>query len=314
MHTFAAPRPARALSCLSALAVGDAFGSQFFAAANRRLVEGRELPPGPWRWSDDTEMAASVHAEAVRGEGVDPDRLAGSFARHHDADRGYGAATGRLLGRVREGGDWRTLAAELFEGSGSFGNGAAMRVAPLGAWYADDPGRAAREAAVSARVTHTHPEAVDGAVAVAVAAALAARREPVGPGPFLDGVVEGLRPGRVREAVGAARGLLVSADPLVAAADLGNGSRVSALDTVPFALWVAARHGGVVSGARAGGGGFAPAMWAAVAAGGDMDTTCAIVAGILGAGLPGGRVPAAWAERTEELPGWALADEEGLGG
>ncbi|MFE6447212.1 ADP-ribosylglycohydrolase family protein [Nocardiopsis dassonvillei] len=308
MHTFAAPRPARALSCLSALAVGDAFGSQFFVPANRRFLEERELPPGPWWWTDDTEMAASVYAEAVRGEGVDPDRLAGSFARHHDFDRGYGPATGRLLRRVREGGDWRTLAAELFEGVGSFGNGAAMRVAPLGAWYADDPGRAAREAAVSARVTHTHPEAVDGAVAVAVAAALVARREPMGPGPFLDGVARCLRPGRVREAVGAARRLLVTADPLGAAAELGNGSRVSALDTVPFTLWVAARHGGVLSGARAGGGSFASAMWAAVAPGGDMDTTCAIVAGILGAGLPGGRVPAEWAERTEELPGWALAD------
>jgi ADP-ribosylglycohydrolase len=296
MRTIDTPRPARALSCLSALAVGDAFGSQFFVSDNRRFLRERELPPGPWRWTDDTEMAASVYAEAVRGGAVDPDRLADSFARHHDVARGYGPATARLLRRVRGGGDWRTLAAELFGGSGSFGNGAAMRVAPLGAWHAEDPGRAADEAAVSARVTHTHPEAVDGAVAVAVAAALAARREPVGPGPFLDGVVEHLRPGRVREAVGAARALPAACDPLGAAAELGSGSRASALDTVPFTLWVAARHGGS----------FASAMWAAVCPGGDMDTTCAIVAGILGAGLPGGRVPAEWAERTEELPAWAL--------
>ncbi|WP_249351867.1 hypothetical protein [Nocardiopsis akebiae] len=45
--------------------------------------------------------AEAVHAEAVRGEGVDSDRLALSLARDRDADRGYGAATGRPLGRAR---------------------------------------------------------------------------------------------------------------------------------------------------------------------------------------------------------------------
>ncbi len=54
MHTITASRPARALSCPSALAVGDAFGSQFFVPANRRFLEERELPPGPWQWTDDT--------------------------------------------------------------------------------------------------------------------------------------------------------------------------------------------------------------------------------------------------------------------
>jgi ADP-ribosylglycohydrolase len=49
-----------------------------------------------------------------------------------------------------------------------------MRVAPLGAYYADDLRKAAAEAVLSAEVTHTHPEGVAGAVATAVAAALAA--------------------------------------------------------------------------------------------------------------------------------------------
>ena len=298
MHTIDVARPVRALASLTALAVGDAFGSQFFVPDNRPHLVDRELPPGPWQWTDDTEMAASVHAEAVRGGTVDPDRLAASFARHHDVDRGYGPATGRMLRQVREGGDWRTLASELFDGSGSFGNGAAMRVAPLGAWWAGDPRAAAEQAAVTARVTHTHPEAVDGAMAVAVAASLVAGDTAWAPGPLLDGVVARLPAGRMREAVRGARLLLVASDPVGAARALGNGSRVSALDTVPFTLWAAARHGK----------GFASAMWATVAAGGDVDTTCAIVAGVLGAGPPGGRVPPEWAARTEPLPAWALVD------
>ncbi|MEU3017732.1 ADP-ribosylglycohydrolase family protein [Nocardiopsis sp. NPDC007018] len=296
MHTIDVARPVRALGSLSALAVGDAFGSQFFVPDNRVFLEERELPPGPWQWTDDTEMAASVYAEVARGGVVDADRLASSFALHHDFDRGYGPATGRLLRLVREGGDWRSLASGLFEGAGSFGNGAAMRVAPLGAWYAEDLEEVVERARVSALVTHTHPEAVDGAVAVAVAAALVARREPLGAGPFLDGVVAWLPGGRMREAVRDARALLVTSDPVAVARELGNGSRVSALDTVPFALWVAARFRS----------GLASALWATVAPGGDMDTTCAVVGGVLGAGMTVGSLPREWVERTEPLPAWAL--------
>ncbi|MEU0490079.1 ADP-ribosylglycohydrolase family protein [Nocardiopsis sp. NPDC006139] len=290
----AAERARRALSSLSALAVGDAFGSQFFVPGNRFRHRARELPEGVWSWTDDTEMAASVYREVVRHGEVDADRLAGSFAAHHDFDRGYGPATGRLLRLVREGADHRDLAAGLFDGAGSWGNGAAMRVAPLGAFFADDPGAAAGWAAVSARVTHTHPEAVDGAVAVAVAAALVARGEAGAPGTFLGRVADLLPRGALREGVRAARALLIVPEPVGAAHRLGNGSRVRALDTVPFALWVAAKH------LRAP---LEPALWAAVAPGGDMDTVAAIVGGVLGAD------PAAaprWADRVEALPAWAL--------
>ncbi|MFE3456437.1 ADP-ribosylglycohydrolase family protein [Nocardiopsis aegyptia] len=286
----------RALSSLSALAVGDAFGSQFFVPDNRSRHSARELPPGVWEWTDDTEMAASVYQEVVRHGEVDADRLAASFADHHDFDRGYGPATGRMLRLVREGADHRDLAAGLFDGSGSWGNGAAMRVAPLGAFFADDTVATAEWAAVSARITHTHPEAVDGAVAVAVAAALVARGEAGAPGTFLGRVVDHLPEGALREGVRAARSLLIVPEPVGAAHRLGNGSRVRALDTVPFALWVAAKH------LR---GTLESALWAAVTPGGDMDTVAAIVGGVLGAG-PAGAVDPEWGGRTEALPGWAL--------
>ncbi|THA24150.1 ADP-ribosylglycohydrolase family protein [Streptomyces sp. RKND-216] len=122
--------------------------------------------------TDDTEMACSVlHVLAEHGE-IDQDALAAAFATHHDFDRGYGPAVNRMLRPIRqEDADWRRLSSELFDGQGSWGNGAAMRVAPLGAWFANAPERAAEQAELSAVVTHRHPEAVVGAIAVAVAAA-----------------------------------------------------------------------------------------------------------------------------------------------
>jgi ADP-ribosylglycohydrolase len=76
------------------------------------------------------------------------------------------------------------------------GNGAAMRVAPLGAFHAADHQRAALQAMASAEVTHAHPEAFLGAVAVAVAAAEAGRARLAGERPepceILDVLLTGL--------------------------------------------------------------------------------------------------------------------------
>ncbi len=48
-----------------------------------------------------------------------------------------------------------------------------MRVAPLGAYFADDLPCLVTEARASAEITHAHPEGQAGAIAVAVAAAWA---------------------------------------------------------------------------------------------------------------------------------------------
>ncbi|WP_199748059.1 ADP-ribosylglycohydrolase family protein [Actinomadura sp. WAC 06369] len=272
----------RAYATLQALAVGDALGSQFFVPANRASYEDRTLPPGPWQWTDDTEMAASVYRIlAAHGE-IDQDALARAFADNHDFDRGYGPSTNRLLRLIREGGDWRTLAREPFGGRGSWGNGAAMRVAPVGAWYFGDPDTAARQAALSAEVTHPHPEAVAGAVAVAVAAALPRTT----PGAFLDAVIDRTPPTNVRDGIAEARRLLPLGDPVLASAALGNGRLVAAHDTVPFVLWAAARNQDD----------YERAFWTTAAAGGDIDTNCAIVGGIIG------DPPAHWLAQCEPLP------------
>lgn len=280
----------RARACLRGLAVGDALGDALYAGAGERV-----LPPAPWRWTDDTEMACSVvHVLATHGR-LDVDALEASFVDHHDPDRGYGAGTNAMLSSAgRIGASLRAMAAESFGGAGSWGNGAAMRVAPLGAWFAGDPATAAREAAVSARVTHTHPDGVAGAVAIAVAASLAASGAPSGE--LLDGVLAHTPDGEVRAGVETAVGL-GGATPAEAAAALGTGSRQSGPDTVPLALWVAARHLED----------YAEAVWTAAAVAVDVDTVCAIVGGIVAARLGSAGVPEPWRAACEPLPSWVIS-------
>ncbi|MFD8935026.1 ADP-ribosylglycohydrolase family protein [Streptomyces sp. NPDC059578] len=292
--TSSDPRLGRALASLRGLSVGDALGSQFFVPAHYPLLGRGELPAGEWQWTDDTEMACSVVAVLAEHGRIEQDALAASFATHHDFDRGYGPAVNRLLRLVREGEDWRELAAALFNGQGSWGNGAAMRIAPLGAWYADDPEQATHQAEISAYPTHQHREAVVGAMAVAAAAALAAA--PSGPpsaAALLDGVISLVPRSAVEAGLRRARDMLDYSDAGTVAAVLGCGRRTSAHDTVPFALWAAAR----------GLGDFPRAFWETAQVGGDVDTTCAIVGGIVAAS-EAGAPPEAWQERTERLPGW----------
>ncbi|WP_406286710.1 ADP-ribosylglycohydrolase family protein [Embleya sp. NBC_00896] len=289
-----------AYASLRGLALGDALGAQFFVPDNLPKLTARLLPDGIWPWTDDTEMACVIHAELTTRQRIDQDALAKVFAVRHDFDRGYGPSTNRMLRLVREGGDWRTLAAEPFDGQGSWGNGAAMRVAPLGAWFADDLDAVVEQAALSAAVTHTHPEGIAGAVAVAVAAAGAVTLRRPSAGEFVTYVRARTPVGLVRERLGAALDLVDRQDARAVGRILGNGRQVSAPDTVPFAVWSAARHLDD----------YAAAFWDTASAGGDVDTTCAIVGGIVGARA---ELPAGWAARVEELPHWWRA-EVGDGG
>jgi ADP-ribosylglycohydrolase len=301
-------RRAAAVASLRGLAVGDAIGSCYFVPSNLDALTARELPPDPWYWTDDTEMACSVFAVLDRHGRIDQDALAASFAAHHDFDRGYGPGVNRMLRQIRqEGAGRRELAADSWDGRGSWGNGAAMRVAPLGAYLgaaaADlhglDLGHVVSEAAASARVTHTHPEGVAGAVAVAVAAALVTARAEIAGGELLRLIAEWTPVGLVRNGIENAISLLTLDDPRSVATILGNGREVSAQDTVPFCLWVVAKHSRD----------YAAAFWTAAIVGGDIDTNCAIVGGIVAArtGIDG--IPWEWLARCERLPDWAGVDK-----
>ena len=170
-----------------------------------------------------------------------------------------------------------------------------MRVAPVGAYFADDLDRAIAEAKISASVTHAHGEGQAGAMAVAAATALAWQdREPLtlDPSRFIEKVADGTPPGSVCEGLRVASTLRPEAPVLVAAGTLGNGSRITASDTVPFAVWCVSRF-------RAS---FVDALWHTVGGLGDRDTTCAIVGGIVAVGVGGDGIPAEWRAAREPLP------------
>jgi ADP-ribosylglycohydrolase len=288
----------RAWLALEGVSVGDTFGERFFGPpedATLRIAR-RELKPPPWTYTDDTEMAMSVYEVLAELGCVDQDVLACRFAARMEVGRCYGQGAYAVLTGIREGRDWRSLASNGFRGMGSFGNGAAMRVAPLGAYFADQSlRRIAEQARLSAEVTHAHPEGIAGAIAVAVATALAWRRRedrrPLGR-EWIREVRDSVPRGYTFDAIDEALGVAPNATIVEAAEMLGNGSGITAPDTVPLCLWVAARRSND----------FAEALWETVAALGDRDTTCAIVGGILAVACGTQGIPAEWRDARETLP------------
>lgn len=271
-------RLARARRSLDGLSVGDALGAL-------AVVAGRQLPPGRWRYTDDTAMACTV-VEALQQRGtLDPNDLFRRFASRFQADpgRGYGIGMILLFDQVQKGMAWESAIRDLFEG-GSYGNGAAMRVAPVGAYFAEDYDQVVAQARASALSTHVHPEGVAGAVAVAVAAAAMLRGERDLFAPVLEHTPAGL----TRDGLERARQL--QATPEEAAQELGSGQQVTAQDTVPFCLWCASRYRES----------YVECFWSTLAGQGDRDTNCAITGGIVA--LATDDLPPEWLARREPLP------------
>jgi ADP-ribosylglycohydrolase len=290
---------------LLGLAIGDAFGETMFgdpAEAIQRAAKRLISPRRPWRWTDDTAMALSVVEVLGTRGAIDADALADAFARRwlREPDRGYGAGAFRLLERISRGAPWRREAQKLFGGQGSFGNGAAMRAGPIGAYFASDLDRARREALRSAEPTHAHPDGAAGAVAVAIAAALAASGAPRDA--ILPEVVRFTPPGITQERLRRAVDTDLSADPLRVGLALGTGLDVAAHDTVPFALWVAVRHLGS----------FEDAIWTATAQYGDRDTLGAIVGGVVVLATGEAAIPALWRAAVEDIPDPLAAEQPTL--
>jgi len=281
----------QSLLSLQGLSLGDAFGASLFFPQALFLIETRALPEAPWCWTDDTQIAVAV-VEELRERGmIDQDSLARRLARAYsvDSSRGYPQAMRQVLERITSGEYFRSAARSTL-GDGAYSSAAPARAAPIGAYFAGAPDRAAREALLAAGVTHTYPESLAGAEAVAAAASIAAAGDPPQGTEFLRAVLPYVQDSEVREALETAA-CIPGDDFSRAVNELGVGLSNSAQDTVPFSLWCAAHHLD----------NYEEALWQAVAGMGLRDTVCAIVGGITALSAPS--LPQDWLSRREPLPG-----------
>jgi ADP-ribosylglycohydrolase len=104
----------------------------------------------------------------------------------------------------------------------------------------------------------------------------------------------------VRTTLRTARNLGRNVSSVAAAAKLGNGSQISAQDTVPFVLWCAGQYLD----------NYETAIRQTLRGGGDLDTTCAMVGGIVVLYSGTERIPSAWLQAREPLPAWPFQEQQ----
>ena len=251
------------------------------------MESGGERKKG-WPWTDDTAMAKSVVRVLDECGHIDQDKLAIYFADrfHADPNRGYGRGTSKLLYAIQlKPAEWRDLSTNWWGvGIGSKGNGSLMRVPPLGAFYRTLDDNLVTQARLSAEVTHMHVEAIDAAIAGAVAANLATHADW-----SWSKILSFVPSGAISQSIETVS-RMPNATHEDVAYKVGCGKEVTALDTTAYCLWSAHRALQTKD--------FAASMQQIASVGGDTDTNCAIVAGIIGNVVP---PPDDWIERTERL-------------
>jgi len=272
-----------ALGC----AAGDALGREVegwsHEAIRRHFGLLTEMQDG--RYTDDTEMMIGLMEALLEDREFDPARAAKRFLENFHPWRGYGARIYGVMARLKQGLPWQEV------GTDSWGNGAAMRVAPIGFFFFDDRGRLKEKAILSATITHKHPEGVAGAVAQALAVGMVTERrlqgqeiDPVGFVREVSKEVEGISP-EVAEELRKIEELPHAEDVLEGARLLSSsfGCDISAKGAVPAAI-----------GAFVLGRGFREAVLMAVNAGGDTDTLGAMAGAIAGAYYGLRAIPEGW--------------------
>lgn len=257
-------------------AVGDALGVPFetklanyepLVAWDGKTYLGSEhhgLQPG--QYSDDTQMSLMVAESLIENHGFNPDDLAERYVDWivSGRARGYGKTTMLAITNLVNGKHWSESGI-----AGSYGNGTAMRAAPFGVYFRNDIPALISICKMDSAITHASEEAEGGAIAVGLAAAYAVNGDTSG---LLEDLWQILPASKIRSIIYSLDSLIESPYITPEQALRVIGTKADVRQTVPAALYCFLKFDN-----------YHDAVLASIKAGGDTDTTAAIVGALFGA-------------------------------
>jgi poly(ADP-ribose) glycohydrolase ARH3 len=279
--------------CLLGSALGDAIGELAFHNTNIERLSYKLEMVKELIYTDDTAMAIGI-AESLLTKGyLDPEHLGETFQKnfHRESWRGYASGPPTIFAAVAQTRITYVEAAKsLFGGRGSFGNGAAMRAAPVGLMYYDSKDLY-EQVDLSASVTHSHPVGVDGSAIQAKAVAQAVDLDPeveFSPDDFLNGLLDFTRTQEMKSKLHLLRRLIgENVSPVRAAQQIGRS--VTAHESIPFSIYSFLLY------PRS----YKDCLYCSILNGGDRDTLGAMAGAISGAYLGVEALPQSWLAKLE---------------
>ncbi|XP_076294584.1 ADP-ribosylhydrolase ARH3 [Lasioglossum baleicum] len=195
-------------SMLGAL-VGDCLGNPYesekLLTNGMKLVLQRSLDKleGPpfkapvMQFTDDSAMTYSMAKSLAEKKELNTLDLAKRFVKRYyeESNRGYGSGVVTVFHKLRGNkfADIVKPAKDQFNGQGSYGNGGAMRVAPIALFCYKDYNSLVDTVTKATQITHTHTEAINGAILQAAAvhqSLLLDPREQLNVKSFVDNLIE----------------------------------------------------------------------------------------------------------------------------
>lgn len=296
--------------------IGDCFGAPF---------EGRRVNPAAlteqidamvtegehyFKYTDDTAMTKSTCKSLIVNKGLDPRHLAREYSEgfFKEPRRGYGAAVRQVFSLLRETNyhDPFGPASKQFEGTGSFGNGAAMRCNGI-ALFAHikkldfDQTRDLTENC--SRITHSHIYGINGAVLLveAIRHVLSLPDETIDESSFLDhliGVMSGIEQEDKMFTNKLASIKKVIEKTAITGTDINQneivellGNDVSAQNSVPLSIYSFLRGTSKFIDTYQIENEFKRTLHWAISCGGDTDTIASMACGLSGAYMGINKIP-----------------------
>lgn len=170
--------------CLLGSLIGDCLGAPYegeFVTNGEKIIIQRYFDKlessafiGPYRqYTDDTAMTKSVARFLAQKATEDFTILAKLFVNEYfkEPNRGYGENVIEVFHKLKNSRfvDIFKPASEQFWGSGSYGNGGAMRIAPISLFFNDNYKKMLESAKKCTRLTHTNSLGIDGALLQCIA-------------------------------------------------------------------------------------------------------------------------------------------------
>ncbi len=187
--------------CLIGQCFGDALGfavEGFSPKACERYVEdilktGKAGEFGHWpfpfgQYSDDSQLARELMQSYVACRKFDPEDYAERIKMIFLEKRivAFGYSTKEAAKRLCQGISWEESGAP----PPSAGNGSAMRAAPIGLFFFDNPQMLIQAAHAQGRITHKDPRCSAGAVAISGAVALVLQGKLINPESFISSLAD----------------------------------------------------------------------------------------------------------------------------
>lgn len=257
-------------------AVGDALGMPFesMLANNKELTgwDGKSYGGsiyhqlGPGQYTDDTQMSLMVAESLIEKNGFDPEDLSKRYVDWIESGRarGYGRTTLIAINNLKGGVHWSNSGVPM-----SYGNGTAMRAAPFGVYFRNDLYSLINIVKMDSAITHASPEAEAGALTVALSVYHIVNGD-LDKASLLEKICPHLPDSSVKKTL---ENLNVMVNSAATPADILKilGTRADVRQTVPAVMYCYLKFNN-----------FHDAVTAAIRAGGDTDTTAAIVGAMFG--------------------------------